>query len=475
MSAAEVRRQGVIGEVWQAAGSVGQKRAQRTESCSKRLLFALSSPYTVGCLAIKGVAIEAVRCPVHGFIEYSREERQILDHALVQRLRYIHQLGLTYLVYPGAVHTRFEHSLGVMELVTRAYDGVVRDCGSDVEHELAGIRTLRRNPLERGRQVLRLAALLHDVGHPPFSHAAEKALRIDHEKVAADLIRAELREQINSLYFQGAAELVADLIERPEAAPFLRQFIIGEMDMDRTDYLRRDALHCGVDYGVFDFRRLLECLTVCRDPDTGRLLLAIRRGGEHTFEALILARYQMSTQVYLHKIRRVYDHYLAKYLEHWVKAGKEGVRKRLFQLSDDDVLAHMRSDRNQQRSVLARRILERRHHRLVHDSGDAADASHLKKAKLILRDLEQRFPQAEFILDDCPLTIHKLWTPGDQSQPVEDLYIVDQGTRRRLTEFSAVISAIPKQVRTVRIFADAQSESELDAIRQAAKDLEKEP
>jgi len=400
-----------------------------------------------------------------------------MDHPRVQRLRYVRQLGLTYLAYPGAVHSRFEHSLGVMELVTRAFEGLVRDHRKELEDELASMPGLGDKTLERGLQVLRLAALLHDVAHAPFSHAGEALLGKSHEELAAQVIRGELSEPIDSEFFEGAAELVANLIEKPDAVPFLRQFVAGEMDMDRTDYLRRDSLHCGVDYGLFDFRRLLESLTVARNPLTGRLQLAIRRGGEHAFEGLILARYQMSTQVYLHKIRRIYDHYLREYLEGWKQEhGRE--LEEVLEYSDHDVLAQMAQDAKSDKpsSGWAKRILERRHHKVVYDTGDAADVTRLKKARKILESLREEFGNIDFLLDNSPLTIHKLTVPGDQEESkVEDLYIVEEGGRLTLlTEDSAIIGKIPKSVRTVRIFADATGDR-LEELRAHIRALEARP
>ncbi len=106
------------------------------------------------------------------------------------------------------------------------------------------------------------------------------------------------------MFFEGLSGLLVRIMQKAPELIFLRQFVVGELDMDRTDYLLRDSLHCGVEYGKFDFRRLIESLAVLKNPDTGRLQIGLERGGEHTFEALILARYQMNTQVYYHRIRR---------------------------------------------------------------------------------------------------------------------------------------------------------------------------
>ncbi|MBI1788765.1 MAG: HD domain-containing protein, partial [Acidobacteria bacterium] len=119
---------------------------------------------------------QRVRCPVHGFIRYSANERKIIDHPAFQRLRHIRQLAMTYLVYPGAMHSRFEHSLGVMELATQAFDLLALRYPERLENELKQIPELGDGTMAKARQIVRLMALLHDVGHPAFSHAAETTI-----------------------------------------------------------------------------------------------------------------------------------------------------------------------------------------------------------------------------------------------------------------------------------------------------------
>ncbi len=119
---------------------------------------------------------QRVRCPVHGFISYSRNERKIVDHPVFQRLRYVRQLAMEYLVYPGGVHTRFEHSLGVMELATRVFDRLLERHRAEMEKDLKQVPELADHTIAKSRQLIRLMALLHDVGHPAFAHAGEAGI-----------------------------------------------------------------------------------------------------------------------------------------------------------------------------------------------------------------------------------------------------------------------------------------------------------
>ena len=117
---------------------------------------------------------ERVRCPVHGFIRYSKNERTVIDHWAFQPLRHVRQLAMEYLVYPGGVHTRFEHSLGVMELGTRAFDHLLRRHRDVIEADLRTVPQLSEDTIPKARQLVRLMGLLHDVGHPAFAHASAR-------------------------------------------------------------------------------------------------------------------------------------------------------------------------------------------------------------------------------------------------------------------------------------------------------------
>jgi uncharacterized protein len=408
---------------------------------------------------------EKVRCPVHGFIHYSKNERAFVDHPAFRRLRNVKQLALTCYVYPGAMHSRFEHSLGVMEMATRAFDALVVKHEQKIAEELSKLPELQEDVLGRGRQVVRMLALLHDIGHPAFSHAAESALPLkDHEAVSIHVIKNLLGPMLNERFFAGMSDLLVRLMEKRPEVTFLRQFVVSEIDMDRTDYLRRDSLHCGVDYGHFDFHRLIEALTVIENPETKQVQIGLERGGEHIFEALILARYQMNTQVYFHRIRRIYDRYLTDYMTSW---GKEHYRtpEDILTYDDMDLLTEMKAESHTDgvRSELGRRIVERDHHRMVYETGDSADVLTMKKTKTAFQNLKNDFKDVDLIIDVGETSIHKQIVPSDDNDDSawDPLYVADRdgGTPRAIGAESRLLSVIPKRFRNVRVFASSSTRS----------------
>lgn len=273
-----------------------------------------------------------IRDPVHGFITLNDWERDIVNHPVFQRLRRIRQLGLTDMVYPGAMHTRFEHSLGVMHVATRMFDQIRRRRQDFLESEL----NYNEDGLGRVHALIRLSSLLHDVGHAPFSHAGEGLMATNpttgkpfkHEHYSASTVVRLMKDVIEShpvniRNYGIKAQEIADFLNRePSLGPSLLwcDVVSGQLDADRADYLLRDSHHIGVAYGHYDLDRLIATLTVAYD-ETGSPVIAVEEDGDHAAEGLILARYMMFTQVYFHHTRRAYDH-------HSVQAIKSLLRER---------------------------------------------------------------------------------------------------------------------------------------------------
>jgi uncharacterized protein len=266
-----------------------------------------------------------VRCPIYGFIPLDAWEKEIISQPAFQRLRRIRQLAWTDYVYPGAMHTRFEHSLGVMHMATLLYNDITLR-SQNILREL-GFDDAGRH---RYRKLVRLAALLHDVGHAPFSHAAEELMpsvegkdqRYKHEEYSTAIIRRYFKDVIEShkgnVNYAFTVDEVAGLIEGGVAAgraALWQDLISGQLDADRMDYLLRDSYHCGVEYGHYDWRRIIATVELVRDVESGAPRLGVSEGGRHAAEGMIIARYMMFNSVYFHHTRVILDHHLHKALE----------------------------------------------------------------------------------------------------------------------------------------------------------------
>jgi len=264
-----------------------------------------------------------IRCPIHGFIELDEWEMEMVNHPAFQRLRRIRQLGLSELVYPGTTHTRFEHSLGVMHIGTRMFDQIVKKKKDFLERELGNNDV----GLERDRKIVRLACLLHDIGHAPFSHAGEEIMPKDengkyyrHEDYSCAIIRLVLNDVIDNRYDGITADEVAAMVEGDVVSlgkkRLWHDIVSSQLDADRADYLLRDSYHAGVAYGRYDLERIIATLTVGYGGDAkGTPVAAIDKSGVRAAEALILARYMMFWQVYFQKTRRICDYHATEALK----------------------------------------------------------------------------------------------------------------------------------------------------------------
>ncbi len=235
-----------------------------------------------------------IRDPLWGNIHVDADAAEILDAPQFQRLRRVKQLGLAHLVYPGGVHTRFLHALGVYHLVHQAVAHL------DATGRLEGLSPAERDDLP----IVRLAALLHDVGHYAFSHAMEElgpeSIPGHHEEIAARFLDAGPIREVLDRYDPGASGRIGALI-RGESAHPLGGLVAGSLDLDKIDYLRRDSLFCGVPYGAVDVDRLLPSLTLARETAGGSPLeLAVTEKGLSALETLLFSKYQMFRNVYWH-------------------------------------------------------------------------------------------------------------------------------------------------------------------------------
>jgi HD superfamily phosphohydrolase len=365
-----------------------------------------------------------IRDPIHVFIHVDENEARVLDSRPFQRLRNVHQLAMTYLVYPGATHRRFEHSLGVMHLAGQMYDVVTSEEKlSDDVRALIPPSGIQR---DYWRMVLRIAALCHDMGHLPFSHAAEKELLPagqSHEDITRGLIFCEEMQAVwDSIRPKPDPTDICKLALGPEEAPDLRfsaweeilaDLIAGDIfGSDRIDYLLRDSHHAGVAYGRFDHHRLIQTLKILRAPATPTsagepdaaddelpvLELGIERGGLESAEALQFARYFMFSQVYYHATRRIYDIHLKDFLVEWLADTGNGrypvSADEFLKISDNEVLsAIFEAARNPSLAghAHARRIVERDHFRRFYSRAPSDVATFPEAARAIFEAATRKF------------------------------------------------------------------------------------
>ena len=384
--------------------------------------------------------IYELRDPIHNFIHFGPDERRIIDSRPVQRLRYIHQLALTYLIYPGATHRRFEHSLGVMELAGRVYDVITEPENiNDQVREIFPLIT-DHDFLRYWRKVLRVAALVHDIGHPPFSHSAEKELfpaGFDHESMTKQLISTrEMRSLFDSLTPPIRVEDLIKVAIGPKRLPntqfsdweaVLAEIITGDsFGVDRIDYLLRDSHHAGVAYGKFDHFRLIETLRILPPPpvpapelhqselgfDAGLVanessrepMLGILHGGLNAAEGLLLARYFMYSQVYFHPNRVVYNLHLREFLKKYFRSGKfpKDPRRHLM-ITDNEITTAMLSaaaDPKQKAHAEAKRIIERNHFKTLYHRDLGEFREYPRGLKNLVDALEAEFGAANILASE---------------------------------------------------------------------------
>jgi HD superfamily phosphohydrolase len=290
--------------------------------------------------------IEIIRDPLWDNIRLDRPALLALDTPTVQRLRYVRQVGHAFLVYPGATHTRFEHALGAYHLTKQALAAL------DERGELGPV------PVE-DRLAVRLAALLHDVGHYPFSHALEEAGFPSHERLGiAKLSRGELGDRLVEIGGPGFADIVGRLIGGESESP-LQGLISGSLDLDKIDYLSRDARMCGVPYGTVDVDRLLSTLTLV-ETGSGRYEVGVQEKGVSALESLLFAKYQMYRNVYWHHAVRSATCMFKRAVRQAVRRG-EVTMDAVAEATDDGLMELLisRDPRSLAVAIRARRLFKR--------------------------------------------------------------------------------------------------------------------
>jgi HD superfamily phosphohydrolase len=268
-----------------------------------------------------------IRDPVHNFVSLPEELKPILDSPALQRLRRIRQLALASLVYPGALHSRFDHTLGVAHV--------------------AGMMAASLRLNEEEKRLIYLAALLHDVGHGPFSHVSEASLvrfadkstlkegqnpaKI-HELVTAEIIRTD--PTLQRAMGCDERQNVIQLLDEGYGRRVLKQIISGPIDADKQDYLLRDSKFCGVEYGIFDLHQLHRSLVLL--GDAGSEEIVVDEDGVHPAEQFMLAKYYMTANVYRHRVRLITDQMIGRAIHLGVERDAVEPMKHLFSFDNTD-------------------------------------------------------------------------------------------------------------------------------------------
>lgn len=427
-----------------------------------------------------------IRDAIYGFIELNDWEREIINHPVFQRLRRIRQLSLTDMVYPGAMHTRFEHSLGVMHVATRMFDEIVKRRADFLKSELY----FTDGGLEKDRVLLRLSSLLHDIGHAPFSHASEELMGKDpvskksykHENYSASAAIYKMKDVIESHplneNYKIKAQDIADFLNgrlNMGRSLLWRNLVSSQLDADRADYLLRDSHHTGVAYGKYDLNRLLVTLTVSVDKESNVPVIAVEEGGEHAAEALIIARYMMFTQVYFQRTRRAYDHHAVQTLKHLLKEHQDGRTFFPSPSSEKDVDEYLKWDdwrvlgmiQEGQGGEHAAIIRERTHYRCIYQTHELPGPDEMKRVEEVIAELVEK--KISHFVDRATSSWYKL---GEY-----DILILDEPRGNNgeklipLSRLSTIVGSM-KPIEQTRIYVPVEEKEQARKLLKKMKELE---
>jgi HD superfamily phosphohydrolase len=332
--------------------------------------------------------------PIHHFIGLSPAEAHLLDLPVMQRLRRLRQLGLAYLAFPSAEHSRFSHALGALAMGTRAFDELVR-YGAEYFSDSADVDYQRR--------LVRAALLVHDIGHGPFSHACEAVLGVRHEARTGELLRLpEMSAGLAALEVD--TRDVLDLIVGDSGSryPALRELVSGpNLDADRMDYLQRDAYFTGVATGRYDAEQLVASLRLFERA--GEIVMGIDARGVVALESFVLARYMMFASVYFHHTTRIFERVLQDVLrELWPDPHALDPIDEFVRWDDFRVLNELADKKSEAARALRERIV-------VYAVAAEFNAERdLRTYEACERALAQRFGESNVWADEQSQVLHRL-------------------------------------------------------------------
>ena len=447
-------------------------------------------------------ATREFRDPIHGFIKLTEYERKIIDTKIFQRLRRIHQLALTKYVYHGAEHSRFIHSIGALHTASMIYINIAMKASD----------WLTEDEQLTHFKILRFAALLHDIGHLPFSHAAEEnwlefptETSIHHEDISAYIIEKhpEIREIIESSSVNPAQ--VASIIKgntRPNLRT-VKNIISGNLDADRADYLLRDSHFCGVRYGGYDFERYAASFRLNYSSSSSQII--VNEKDIYILESFILARHHYSMQVVYHKTRTAYDIVLKKFLKSIdrsdslrgfisfdTKHSANQFEIDFVEFEDlDDYKIFERIKEESRENEWAKYLMRQKHLRLVYEATfplypstselGQSNGQSINRIPRHCNDGKERFTQLLVLLGKSSLNenedyfiikddinIHK-FTPGSDEKVNRQnhdvlIHLDHEDKQIPVSDASIMISTMPPKIKLMRIYSTPEKFDEVDRI-----------
>ncbi|WP_303966732.1 HD domain-containing protein [Sporosarcina ureae] len=386
--------------------------------------------------------------PVHRYIHVrDRVIWDLVNTREFQRLRRIRQLGTTYLVFHGAEHSRFQHSLGVYEIVRRILDDGF---------------SLREEWDEEQRLVALCAALLHDLGHGPFSHAFEKVFNLDHEQFTQKILleQTEVHEVLRRVS-PDFPQKVADVIDKTYPDKLVVSLISSQIDADRMDYLQRDAYYTGVSYGHFDMERILRVMRPTEEQ------VVIKHSGMHAVEDYIMSRYQMYWQVYFHPVSRSAEVILIKILHrakflfdngyafkqepmHFISFfAQEFKLKEYIALDEGVLLTYFQLWMEENDTILADLCDRFVNRRLFQYAEFDPAVQYMKFGELITLFKEAGLDPEYYLVTDSSSDLpYDFYRPGEENERVPIYLQLKNGDLRELSRMSDVVEAISGKRRT---------------------------
>ena len=388
--------------------------------------------------------------PVHRYIHVrDRLIWELIATSEFQRLRRIRQLGTTYVTFHGAEHSRFNHSLGVYEIIRRMIDDVFVD---------------RPFWNDEDRLLCLCAALLHDLGHGPFSHSFEKVFHLDHEDFTQAIILGDTEvnavlSQIGNDFPKNVAEVIAKTYENK----LVISMISSQIDADRMDYLQRDAYYTGVSYGHFDMERILRVMRPQEDQ------VVIKSSGMHAVEDYIMSRYQMYWQVYFHPVTRSSEVILTKILHRAKKLYQEGYHFKTqphhfysifenqvsvsdyLKLDESIILYYFQAWMDEEDSILndlCHRFINRKLFKYVEFNPTNEQMMKLMELKSLFKQAGID-PEYYLVVDSSSDLPYDFYRPGEEEEERLPIHLLmPNGERRELSLQSEIVDAISGKRRT---------------------------